>query len=75
MFILLVGIYFINSNSLYYKDLSNGIYGDLHSATLMFVYMNDYLRKVMNNVGILAIDKHIDEFRENIQENILKKVI
>ena len=35
--------------------------------------MNNYLRKLMNNVGILAIDKQVDEFRENVQENILKK--
>lgn len=49
--------------------------GDLASATLMFIYMNDYLRKIMNNVGILAIDKHNAELKDKVQENILKKVI
>ena len=33
------------------------------------------VHEVMNNVGILAIDKHVDEFKENVQENILRNAI
>ena len=58
----------------YIKNIvANYSNGSIASATLMFVSMNNYLRKLMNNVGILAIDKQVDEFRENVQENILKK--
>ena len=46
---------------------------DLESAALMFIYMNNYLRKFMNNVGILAIDKQIDNINE--QEYIMKKAL
>lgn len=65
-----------NSLLVYIQNIvANYANEDLESATLMFVYMNNYLRKLMNNVGILAIDKQVDEFKENVQENILKKVI
>lgn len=46
----------------------------IESAALMFAYMNNYLRKMMNNVGILAIDKQVEEFVDNGPTNILKKV-
>ena len=48
---------------------------DYESATLMFVYMNSFLRNIMKNLGVLAIDKELDEIKNDTQKVILKKAM
>ena len=48
---------------------------DFESATLMFVYMNSFLRNIMKNLGVLAIDNELDEIKNDTQKVILKKAM
>lgn len=65
----------LGNNMLVYIQniVANYSNNDYESAALMFAHMNYYLRKLMNNVGILAIDKNIGEFSEHHERNIVRR--